>query len=228
MQDWDLTPFKTLGPETPGLTGGVALVANGLGLTQSATYNVIRTLSVSHALNLRQSDYWIETVSDVLGLTQTASEGQDLPRGVTHSMSLTDAASVSGGRACLVAVHEALSCNWLYAGQPICVKSDGYILHAASHLSSERAGVAGIIYSDGGAPICGSAFFIADGELELDDWTAATGSVLLTPGAPYYLSDTEGVMTPEPPSTDSDYVVKVGRAISTRIFALELGEGVVL
>lgn len=222
---WVRKPFTILSNPN-GYVGDRIYTASYLGISDRAAYTIIKVLGVSNTLTLSQSDYWIESISDGLTLAQTAGHEKQRPLSASDTMALTGETGASGGQTGLLTVHTAKGCGYMYAGQPIYVKEDGYLMLAVADMTAAKAGVAGIVYSDSGGVICGDVQFMTDGELELDDWTNATGSSTLTPGAAYYLSGTEGVMTTTPPSTTGEYVVKVGRAVSKRIFAIDLGEGV--
>ncbi len=111
-------------------------------------------------------------------------------------------------------------------GQPIYVKSN-------THIGLAKADAAGTMKVAGLAITAVSATFTAlynaDGRLSLADWTAITGSATLTPGAYYYLDDaTPGMMTTTAPTTTGKYVVRLGRAISTVIFDIEVEQSILL
>ena len=222
---WVRKPFTILS-NPDGYVGDRMYTASYLGLANSASFTIDRVLGVEHTMVLVQSDYWVEDATDTLSFIQTLAHNKLRPLSASSAMALTDDPMVSGGHTGLVTIHNATGDGLLYAGQPIYVKPDGHLGLSASDLTATEAGVAGIMYTDGGGIVNGEALFISDGELELDDWTTASGNSTLTPGAPYYLSTTEGVMSISPPIGDLNYIVKVGRAISKRVFAIDLGEGV--
>lgn len=56
----------------------------------------------------------------------------------------------------------------------------------------------------------------AIGRLQLADWTAITGSVTLSRGVDYYVSAAvAGMLTTIAPQTGGEFVVRVGRAVTT-------------
>lgn len=65
--------------------------------------------------------------------------------------------------------------------------------------------------------------------LSVSDWSAITGSASLTAGARYYLSAASaGQMTTTPPSGSGEYVIPLGRAVSTTDFEISLGTSIKL
>ena len=57
--------------------------------------------------------------------------------------------------------------------------------------------------------------YVTEGSIERVDWTAVTGTALLTPGAVYYLGLTAGTLTSTAPTTTGQHVVAVARAVSS-------------
>jgi hypothetical protein len=53
------------------------------------------------------------------------------------------------------------------------------------------------------------------GVVERTDWTAVAGTATLTPGLPYWLDTTAGKITTVAPTSSTDIVARIGRAIST-------------
>ena len=85
---------------------------------------------------------------------------------------------------------------------------------AANSLQNTVAGI--LLHSvDVGNP----AVCLAYGLITLDDWTATTGGVLLTPGKSYFLA-ANGQMSLVPSS--SGHVIKVGRATSDKDFVVDV------
>lgn len=226
LQDWKLNPFLVLGTDPAGLVAGVAGVANGIVFSQSATYNVIRVLSVSHTLSLRQSEYYVEGVSNVLALVDGATWGNERPVSASSVLGILDGVSVSGGQHDIQTILEITANGVILAGQAIYIKNTGYAAAADADVSDTESSVAGVAVADGGGVVSGTLYYRTDGHLILGDWTSATGSASLTPGAPYYLSTTAGLITATAPTGDGEWVVKIGRAVDTKTLAIELGEGV--
>ena len=53
------------------------------------------------------------------------------------------------------------------------------------------------------------------GIVERTDWTAVAGTATLTPGLPYWLDTAAGKITTVAPTSSTDIVARIGRAIST-------------
>lgn len=225
-QDWKITPFKVLGGSSAGLVAGVAYAANGIVFSQSADYNVVRSLSISHDLGLRQTDYWFESLSDPMAMFDAASHARHRPLTASHTLGISDNVTVAGGRVGQSTIHEGVANGVVLAGQAVYMQASGYL--AVTEADDEtKASVAGVAYQSGGGVFSGPLFYLTDGELELSDWSQAAGVTTLTPGAVYYLDPSyDGRLTSTAPTADGVYVVKVGRALTTTMLDIELGEGV--
>ena len=65
--------------------------------------------------------------------------------------------------------------------------------------------------------------YTSDGQVNRADWTAIAGTALLTPGATYFLSaTTAGMITSTAPSTEGEFVVRIGRAINIITLDVEI------
>jgi len=74
-----------------------------------------------------------------------------------------------------------------------------------------------------------SGAYQTTGVLAAADWTAATGSATLTAGADYFLDpNVAGRLTTTPPSTDGQYLVFIGQAISATELALAIDRPIAL
>lgn len=69
---------------------------------------------------------------------------------------------------------------------------------------------------------------LTDGYVERDNWGIITGTLTLTVGALYYLSETVGQLTETPPSSDGSMIVRVGRAFTPTKLDIEIGETAIL
>lgn len=74
----------------------------------------------------------------------------------------------------------------------------------------------------------GSGIVRTDGDLDIPDWTAATGAAALVPGSVYYLSATVGQVTTVPLAASGQVHQEVGRAATTTKLTIELSEPVLL
>jgi len=228
LQDWKTVPFKTYGDEAAGMAGGVAPAANGIEFSQSASANVDRVLSVSDTLALRQSDWWVEGVSDPIAFAQSATEGQDMPRAASDTLTLTHQAHVTGGIPLYTPVHEIIADGVVQAGQVIYIKGTGHAATAQADAAATAFAV-GVAVAAGGGISTGTLYYRTQGFLTLTDWTNAAGAADLTPGSIYYVSAaTDGLITATPPTGDGEFVVKVGTALNARTLNIEIGEGVAL
>lgn len=225
LQDWNIQPFKVLGTDSAGLVAGVALAANGIVFTQSATNVVERVLSASSTLAFTGDvgDYYPESINNNLAFSSSVDWNKERPLIITSTLWLSDNVQVSGGQY-YSSKHEIFTDGIVFEGQAIYIKATG---HAAVTEADDaiKASVAGIALISGGGVMGGTLYYMTEGTLHLDSWVLATGSVDLTPGAPYYLGTTDGKITATPPTADGEFVVKVGRALNARALAIELGEG---
>lgn len=111
------------------------------------------------------------------------------------------------------------------AGQPVYGLSGLTAVGVARADTAAKSKVAGVAVADTGAGF--SCSYLADGRLELSDWTSATGSASLVPSAVYYLSLTGGLTTTAP-TTTGELVVRVGKARGTTVLDIEISPPVLL
>ena len=110
-------------------------------------------------------------------------------------------------------------------GQPLYAKASGNVdLADASAIST--AEIVGLAYEDASATE--DKRYTPDGRITLDDWTNVVGSTNLTPGAVYFLSATAGQLTTTAPTVVGEIVVRVGKALSTTTFDIEIGPTILL
>lgn len=114
-----------------------------------------------------------------------------------------------------------------FIGDGNILKGQALVVTTADHCSPGLAddfatsAVVGLAASDVGDGMAG--LMLAGGTLEMDDWSAVTGSASLSPGVAYYLSTTvPGGLTTTPPTDDDLVVTFVGRALSATVLAIEL------
>jgi len=112
------------------------------------------------------------------------------------------------------------------AGQPIYISgADTFKLGQANSLNTSK--IIGLLREDIAAGSTGMVQL--DGILELPDWTTVTGNSSLTPGASYYLDpDNAGMLTETPPTASGQYLVYVGKAISTTAINLDIARPIIL
>lgn len=109
---------------------------------------------------------------------------------------------------------EAQADEQILAGQPIYLKATGHCAIARMD-DIASATVAGVAVRDAATGFtCG---YIADGFLDLADWSAVAGSSTLTPGANYYLAGV-GTISTVPPA--EGFYVEIGQA--KNLYSLEV------
>ena len=75
----------------------------------------------------------------------------------------------------------------------------------------------------------GSPLDIAKTSLTLANWSAVTGSALLTPGSVYFLSHLiAGHLTKVPPTDSGQRCIRVGKAVNTTTLSIEISQPVLL
>lgn len=105
-------------------------------------------------------------------------------------------------------------------GQPLYI-TGGSLVEPAQANAAGTTQVAGVSIDAVAAGV--SCRYISEGQIEKTDWSTIIGSVNLATGATYFLDpSTAGRLTTTAPSTAGQYVVRVGRAISTTILDLEI------
>lgn len=68
-----------------------------------------------------------------------------------------------------------------------------------------------------------------DGVIEQSDWTDVIGTTNLTAGAEYFLDTASpGMMTETCPTTSGNYIVKMGKALSTTQFEISIQPSILL
>jgi hypothetical protein len=111
-------------------------------------------------------------------------------------------------------------------GQPVYIKNSGHLgLAQASSAASAR--VVGLILAD--AQSATSADYSSIGVIERSDWTAITGSLLLSVGSTYYLSpNSAGMLTTTAPQNSGLFVVAIGIASTDQKLSLDIQPPILL
>jgi hypothetical protein len=118
--------------------------------------------------------------------------------------------------------YYAVADQTMAAGQVVYVESSGHVALAMSDAMPE-AGAIGLLFANIG--IGGTATYMTEESITLADWTVITGTVSLTPGALYWLSNSvAGGLSDVAPTTG--YVVQIGRATSATTFDIEIEESI--
>ena len=115
-------------------------------------------------------------------------------------------------------------------GTPVYVDGDGTVKKALADALS-TAEVMGLVV-DVTVAADDPARILTDGRLAATtaQWDAITGDVGgLTPGSIYYLDpETAGNLTTTAPTTDTEVVARVGKALSTTIFEISINQPILL
>jgi hypothetical protein len=123
-------------------------------------------------------------------------------------------------------IYTAEADETITTGKFLYLKNTGHVALAQANAASTMV-VCGI--ASEAATSGFSAKYNTDGKLSKSDWTAVCGAAALTPGAYYYLSAaTAGMITTVAPSVVGQYVVRVGRAMTTLILDVEIETSVLL
>jgi len=135
---------------------------------------------------------------------------------ITHNPGSITISFTGGGFAPLIAEADAI----IKIGNPVQLKANGHVEPAQADTLS-TAHVAGIAITDTEPTY--TCEYLSEGQVNRADWTDIAGSAGLTPGATYFLSASQaGKITTIAPSTQSQYVVRVGRAINILTLDVEI------
>ena len=168
-----------------------------------------------------------------LSLTQNAGFNWSRSRGILDVLALSDSAHVyllgmggGGGGDPDLSKHSATFDSTMVAGQPVYVSGSNHVDKAqADNITTSEA--VGLVLT--GATAGNAGEWIAEGSIVKLDWTAVTGSVSLTSGSTYYLSETTaGLLSESAPTTRGNYVVRVGKALSTTKMDIEIAVDLLL
>lgn len=171
--------------------------------------------------------------SVALSLTQNATFNWSRSRGILDVLALSDHAHAyllglggGGGGDPDLSKHTATFDSTMVVGQPIYVSGNNTVdLAKADNVTTAEA--VGLVLT--GATAGDDGEWIAEGSVVKLDWTAITGSAALTPGSTYYLSEiTAGMLSASAPTTRGNYVVRVGKALSTTKIDIEIAVDLLL
>jgi len=167
-----------------------------------------------------------DPAADTLNLSSSVSLVRDLPRGLTSNLGLGDYAHVVlEGFHGPSSEHSLTANETISAGQPVYVSGNNTVnLADASSTSTANA----IGFATTSASANEAVIVLTEGSVTLVDWTAITGLAALVPGVHYYLSETAGMMSPNPPTSDEAVVTRLGIALTTTKFDIEVNEVAIL
>lgn len=127
--------------------------------------------------------------------------------------------------------HVMTASGNISVGQPVYVKSSNTVETAnanpgapiPNYTVTQAFGLCSVAGTDGG-----DVTILTEGSITSANWTEVTGAANLVAGALYFLDTTAGKLTYTAPSTDNCVVTRIGRALTTHIMDIEIGEVVYL
>lgn len=120
-------------------------------------------------------------------------------------------------------VYEGVADEELAPGEAVYINNNGRLSKAQNDLIIAPR-VVGLILEGGG--LGASCKYLTDGTLTLEDWSGVVGSITLSVGALYYLSNLPGKLTMTAPTLEGYYVIPIGRAVSQFVLDIEIGQAV--
>ncbi len=131
-----------------------------------------------------------------------------------------------------IALHEAIIgyedatyVSTTVIGQPLYIAgADSVDLADASVVGTSN--VIGLCYVDTLTTVAGQ--YITHGIITQTSWLTVLGSIKLTAGTKYYLSETAGLLTATPPTTVGAYVVEIGTALDLETLNVNIRQRVKL
>lgn len=194
----------------------------------------------------RAGSIWNRTCTDTIGLIDDVSDWHVRIPG--HAVGFSDAAIAIVHRPASASDTIGFTDSFVSAGT--CVYPESVELVDALFTSDTKKGMA--VYVDGHetcdlaqADAIGTTKAVGlattdvaigtfgqyqtEGTITLADWTPVTGAAALTPGAYYYLSEAvAGQLTSTAPTTDTQFVVAIARALSTTKLDVEISQPILL
>lgn len=203
----------------PGNLGHHIIFTQDVSLAGSIyTQNVTSTLTLSQ----QTGDYYPESNNNTINFIQEVKGIKETSQSVNHALTFVHENNYSGGRLlhCLESIHTATFNSNTIIGQPIYIVSNNVVdLAIANDITKSQ--VMGLAIDNFSAGENGN--YVTEGYIERSDWTSIIGSTDLTPGAIYYLDpNTAGLLTDTSPTTITDYVVKIGRAVNQKQLDIEI------
>jgi len=194
----------------------------------------IYNLLVSQDLGIEQSfsDFIHETISDPISFVQLGQGSVDRFRSLSDDLGITDSFVFAGtagggeggtGPTPISAIFDSTTDE----GMVLYVPSNGHVDLAKADIVA-TSGAVGL--AEENVVATGTGTYITEGQVEKTDWTSVVGTTLLTPGAVYFLSiDDEGEMTTiAPDDSPGESSVRIGTALTTQIFDIEISQPVLL
>ena len=156
-------------------------------------------------------------------------------RTLEHTLNLTNTAHASldgytpgggGGGDPDLSKYDVVADVDITEGQLVYISSSNHVdlaLALPSGNDYDRTRVAAMCLT--GASANGTATILTEGSVEKSDWTSITGTTYLIPGKTYFLrDDVLGGMRYTPPNSSIQVIVRVGKAITTTTFDIEIAQ----
>jgi hypothetical protein len=168
-----------------------------------------------------------------LSLADGAGFNWERSRGISGDLTLSHKVHIvldgyhPGGGGTDNTSHTLTAGETVNAGMAVYVPSSNTVnLSTANSAGSIESFPVGL--ANGNATVGNEVEVLCEGSVYLPDWTAVIGTANLTVGSWYFLSDTSGKLTTTAPSTANHTIIRVGRAITTTLFDIEISDGIVL
>ena len=189
----------------------------------------VRSLTDNMALVQAISDFYVEAEADAISFADVAVGTLDHIQSVSNTLSLTDSFIYTGTIKTTTPTPSAVSAVFDSAtskGMALYVSGSGTVDLAQADAEATK-GVIGLAVDD--VLIGATGNYQMEGQITLADWTAVVGSVSLTAGSFYFLDEnTAGHLTANPTSTSGEYVVRVGRAVTSTTLDIEVSQPILL
>lgn len=112
------------------------------------------------------------------------------------------------------------------AGQIVYIKGTSHVGLASCAVTVAEASAVGIALASVG--IGDAATIRSEGKVTMPDWSAVAGSANLSVGSVYFLSPTAGMITTAAPTSVGQFVMCIGRAVSTSTLDLQISQIIAL
>jgi hypothetical protein len=188
-----------------------------------------RTVTQSIGFTQLVSEWYRDSGTHAIGFTQVVVATVDRPASASHTIGFTHSFTAAG-----TCIHPPTGVEEVPAtfdsdtkkGMAVYASGSGTVDLAQADAAA-TARCVGLATADVAA--AGVGAYQTEGTITQSDWTLVTGSATLTPGVYYYLSEsTPGQLTTTAPTTITEYVVAVGRALSTTQLDIEIAQPILL
>lgn len=238
--------FRSTSPFTPQ-SGGVGLLVKRAGavsqlsLTQDLDYNGTWNHDTGDEIYLDDAvtyhnNHGSDPGASALSMADSATFSWSRNRSLPDTLNLTSFAHASldgyhpstGGDPDL-SKHVMVASGNIAVGQPVYIINSNTVTWAeavpngSDYSRCQVFGLCQVAGTNGN-----DVTILTDGYVERDNWGIITGTLTLTVGALYYLSETVGQLTETPPSSDGSMIVRVGRAFTPTKLDIEIGETAIL